>query len=297
MSTPQALIFGEVLFDCFPDGRHVLGGAPFNVAWNLKGLGHDPCFVSAVGNDDAGMLVRRKMVSWEIDTDELQKVEGRPTGTVEVSGEQEEPRYHIHEDQAYDYIADPIDRTRTSACDLVYHGSLVYRSERSRQTLSRLISDAPMPRFVDINIRDPHFDPSWTSELLGGARWVKLNTEELARLTDFPVDGRPQIEKAVAAMKDRFGDAIYFVTCAGDGAYAFNDSKVDFCIGEKPVPFRDAVGAGDAFSAATISGILNGWPTVETLQFAVRYAERICGITGGTTNTRSVYRSAVPRDS
>ncbi len=26
----RPLIFGEVLFDCFPDGIRVLGGAPFN---------------------------------------------------------------------------------------------------------------------------------------------------------------------------------------------------------------------------------------------------------------------------
>jgi fructokinase len=40
-TTAGPVIFGEVLFDCFPD-RRVLGGAPFNVAWNLHGLGAEP---------------------------------------------------------------------------------------------------------------------------------------------------------------------------------------------------------------------------------------------------------------
>ena len=35
----RAIIFGEVLFDTFPDGTAVLGGAPFNVAWHLQGFG------------------------------------------------------------------------------------------------------------------------------------------------------------------------------------------------------------------------------------------------------------------
>ena len=39
----QIVIFGEVLFDCFDDNRHILGGAPFNVAWNLKALGVHRC--------------------------------------------------------------------------------------------------------------------------------------------------------------------------------------------------------------------------------------------------------------
>ena len=32
------IIFGEVLFDIFPDGNQVLGWAPFNAAWYLQGL-------------------------------------------------------------------------------------------------------------------------------------------------------------------------------------------------------------------------------------------------------------------
>jgi len=35
----RPVLFGEVLFDHFPDGSEVLGGAPFNVAWHLQGLG------------------------------------------------------------------------------------------------------------------------------------------------------------------------------------------------------------------------------------------------------------------
>ena len=32
-------VFGEVLYDQFPDGRRILGGAPFNVAWHLAAFG------------------------------------------------------------------------------------------------------------------------------------------------------------------------------------------------------------------------------------------------------------------
>jgi len=39
MNNQQIGIFGEVLFDQFPDGQQVLGGAPFNVAWHLQAFG------------------------------------------------------------------------------------------------------------------------------------------------------------------------------------------------------------------------------------------------------------------
>ena len=44
------VIFGEVLFDDFPDGA-VLGGAPFNVAWHLQAFGLHPVMISRTGND------------------------------------------------------------------------------------------------------------------------------------------------------------------------------------------------------------------------------------------------------
>ena len=53
----RPVIFGEVLFDHFPDGARVLGGAPFNVAWHLQAFGSAPLFVSRVGNDPAGREV------------------------------------------------------------------------------------------------------------------------------------------------------------------------------------------------------------------------------------------------
>ncbi len=50
----RPVIFGEVLYDCFPDGQAVLGGAPFNVAWHLQGFGRAPLFISRVGDDPLG---------------------------------------------------------------------------------------------------------------------------------------------------------------------------------------------------------------------------------------------------
>ena len=81
----RPVIFGEVLFDRFPDGSTVLGGAPFNVAWNLKALGLDPLLVSRVGRDDLGADILAAMSEWGLDTAGVQTDAGHPTGTVEVT--------------------------------------------------------------------------------------------------------------------------------------------------------------------------------------------------------------------
>ena len=41
--THDLMVFGEVLYDCFEDGRRVLGGAPFNVAWACRDWGMIRC--------------------------------------------------------------------------------------------------------------------------------------------------------------------------------------------------------------------------------------------------------------
>ncbi len=62
MSNNETLhIFGEVLFDHFPDGSRVLGGAPFNVAWHLQAFGESPRFISRIGNDPAGLEIAALM--------------------------------------------------------------------------------------------------------------------------------------------------------------------------------------------------------------------------------------------
>lgn len=55
------VMFGEVLFDHFPDGHVVLGGAPFNVAWHLQAFAKAPMIVSRVGNDPLGHQIRQSM--------------------------------------------------------------------------------------------------------------------------------------------------------------------------------------------------------------------------------------------
>ena len=89
------IIFGEVLFDCFPDGSQILGGAPFNVAWNLQALGKAPKFISRIGKDAQGDKISRAMQDWGMSTDYLQKDAEHSTGRVDVDIIQGEPHYNI----------------------------------------------------------------------------------------------------------------------------------------------------------------------------------------------------------
>ena len=108
MTTPplqgKPLIYGEVLFDIFPGDNKVLGGAPFNVAWHLQGLGLSPLFISRIGGDAEGRNVVDAMQQWAMDNSGLQRDAVYPTGGVEISMQGTDHRFDIRANQAYDHI-------------------------------------------------------------------------------------------------------------------------------------------------------------------------------------------------
>src|SRR5678815_4689862 len=101
MSTDQAVvIWGEVLWDRFPDGDR-LGGAPANVAWHLGQAGGWARLVSRVGDDPDGRRAIEKL-SEVCDADLVQLDPDRATGEVLVATEDGEPRYTLVPGRAWE---------------------------------------------------------------------------------------------------------------------------------------------------------------------------------------------------
>lgn len=286
----RPLVVGEVLFDNFPDGQSILGGAPFNVAWNLQGFGLQPEFVSAIGDDPAGKRIIQRMDQWKMSRTGLQTNE-YPTGEVQVQFNDGQPSYEIVPKRAFDFLQTPEFPITSNDFALLYLGSLAFRNATSRDAIREMISTTDLPRFVDINIRPPWFEKSWLKTLIGGAKWVKLSDEELASLTELPCHSADEIRVGTQKLRDEYGGDQFFVTCGGRGAYAISDSEVLVSDAPTPKPMKDTVGAGDAFAATTIYGLLSGWDMQRTIRAATRFASRVCGQTGATSEDPSLYQS------
>lgn len=286
---PVPLVIGEVLFDHFPDGQTVLGGAPLNVAWNLNGFGIPAVFLSAVGDDAQGNEVRRRMGDWAMETRGLQ-TNSHPTGRVSVTLVGGQPSYDIVQEVAFDFIDPPSFTVTPNEFSMLVLGSLAYRSEHSRSTIRKLIADSKLPRFVDINIRDPFFDPGWLDVLIGGARWLKLSDEELTRLTGSTSQSESEIQFACDQLRNRYDIETFFVTFGAKGAFAVEKGTITHAPTTSIDHLADTVGAGDAFAAATIAGLADGLPMRSILENAVRFASQVCRLTGATTTDRTFYR-------
>ena len=284
MTCERICLFGEVLFDHFPDGKQVLGGAPFNVAWHLQALSQSPLFISRVGADPEGEQIRRSMQDWGMELDGLQTDPALPTGRVSVSLHDGEPAYDIVQPCAYDAIAAP---DPTPDCGLLYHGSLALRSARSNAALELLRGGSPRTVFLDVNLRPPWWQPQRIRDLLHAAHWVKLNSDELAQL-------HPMAEQSESAALDFLGayDLTGLVLTRGAaGARILTRQGESFSVSpDRGIRVVDTVGAGDAFASIVILGLVNDWPLDVTLQRAQAFASLLVGNRGATVRDPAFYQ-------
>ncbi|MFU8838744.1 MAG: carbohydrate kinase family protein, partial [Thiohalomonadaceae bacterium] len=146
------------------------------------------------------------------------------------------------------------------------------------------LRNLPCPHFMDVNLREPWWQQAQVHAMLEGLRWAKLNEDELRQL-GFAGDS----EIAARAMREHFGIELLILTLGEAGALLITEDEL---LRGRPVPVRrlvDTVGAGDAFSAVMLLGILHNWPVAQSLQRALAFAAAQCEVQGAIHEDRSVY--------
>lgn len=282
---PAIVIFGEVLFDCFSTGDEILGGAPFNVAWHLQAFDDSPQFISRVGDDPQGKLITNAMATWGMDCSYLQSDRQHPTGRVEVTVIDNEPHYDIVKDAAYDFI-EPMRDSTFSENGILYHGSLALRNEQSNLALDDLCSQATLPVFIDVNLRDPWWQQHKIEAWLQRARWAKLNEDELRTLGFDDSD----IKQAIIKLQTQFQLEQVIITRGELGALVCTSAhQFHHVMPPKVTHFVDTVGAGDAFTARYLHGLLHNEDIGETIAAAQLFAIKVIGLRGATSSDSAFY--------
>jgi fructokinase len=268
----RTLVAGEVLWDCFPDSRR-LGGAPLNFAFFLKRLQHLPLLVSAVGTDSPGEEARSAIAALGLDTTFLRSTDRYQTGRAIVRlGPGDETSFTIDRPAAYDAVELSAAETRTLVQwgpTWFYYGTLFASRARARDVLRALLDAIPnATRFYDLNLRPGFESPELVLELLQAADVVKLNERELSLVSqwlELPSD--PEGFSREGSRRFQWRAAAVTLGARGcamlvDGHYAEGPGVA--------VDVVDPVGAGDAFAAAFMHGIVSNWPVASIVRFANR---------------------------
>ena len=268
---------GEILWDIFPEGKKI-GGAPANVVFYLSRLDENPVLVSRVGTDSLGEEALAICQNCSLKTDFIQKDEVHSTGKVNVHlDSQGVPRFEIQDNVAWDFIEEspPLFLTIKEA-DAVCFGTLAQRHEKSRTTIRRLLEQTRTDclKVLDLNLRFPYFDKELIEASLRMADVLKLNSDELAIVSElFSLNG-VELE-LLRTLLEKFSIKVIGLTTGENGSILLSDEKEfrhpGYCISAV-----DTVGAGDAFTAALVHGLLSGLELEEINDFANRLASLVC---------------------
>lgn len=284
MNRPVVVGIGEVVWDVFPDGEH-FGGAPANVAIDAAALGAEAYVVSAVGRDARGAAALGRLDAAGVHRAAVARLDGRPTGVVTVSVAADgQPAFDIAANVAWDHVP-----WSTAAAEAIARagalcfGTLAQRSPVSRATIGRALRSARSDalRLFDVNLRQHYFDAAVVQGSLRLANVVKLNDEEL------PVVARLVGLTAGTAMDrlrmlvERYRLRLAVLTCGSGGSLLV--TRDDTCECSAPATVvRDTVGAGDAFAATLLVGLLTGRSLDEVSERANAVAAYVCSQPGAT---------------
>ncbi|HEY0655639.1 MAG TPA: carbohydrate kinase [Chryseosolibacter sp.] len=249
----KVLAFGEILWDVI-DGHEHLGGAPFNFAAHSAQCGNESYIVSRLGTDPRGVRAFQQFKTHRVNPRFVQWDEGHATGTVDVTLTNGQPDYIIHENVAYDFI-DPhhvLTFLNDPRVDVFYFGSLVQRKDVSARALDVLLESLKARYiFYDVNLRKHCFTEGIIRKSLDACNVFKLNNEELPVISKMLMGEDLPMEKFIESlMVEHPKIKTVIVTAADKGCYVFEKSKPMTHVAGVPVKVADAVGAGDAFSAA-----------------------------------------------
>ncbi|MBL8889279.1 MAG: hypothetical protein JNL67_04825 [Planctomycetaceae bacterium] len=292
---------GEILWDVFPDEER-FGGAPCNFAcsaaelaknivvrsanehWSTeRGTTLTVHFVGAVGSDAYGDRGRHALQERGVATNALQTkvaATGRVTVKLDATGA---ASYVFDPTSAWDFLSWSAElETLAGQCHAVCFGTLGQRGAQSKETIRRFVTQVPREslRVLDINLRAPYFDASLIRESLALANVLKLNEAELPVVAGVCNCSGSEREVLVQ-LAQMFSLHSVSLTKGEAGAILYSGGKWSELPGQR-VQVVDTVGAGDAYTASMVLGLLRGDDVELINRQAIAVASYVCTQPGAT---------------
>lgn len=242
------------------------GGCAANVAVSLAKLGIPSAVAGCVGADFFGEFLQRELGALGIDTRGLHRSADRATSKTVILPVAGEDRRFVHSFGANaEFTVDHVDRSLLADSDVFYLGGYLVLPAVSAPELAQLYADARargartvldvvVPRDADVSLQS-------VREILPHVDFFVPNEDEARALTG-ERDPHRQAARLVEA-----GSTTVIVTRGTAGAVLRSrDELLD--VPALRVDSIEQSGAGDAFTAGLIAGLIAGWDVERTIRFA-----------------------------
>lgn len=274
--TPQerhdfdVVCLGETMGQFVPtDGRNVEtaekfalhhAGAESNVAIGLARLGHRVAWVSRLGNDAVGKRIRSAIQREDVETALVEMMDDRQTGIFlkDPVGSSRSVTYYRRDSAASTLDKTDIDRALSTNPRLIHLSGITPALSKSCDAAVGYAIDAARTRSVTTSF-DVNYRPSvWRDRSDAAARLL-----ELANASDIVFVGLDEAESlwgitSVEDVRSTLPAAVMLVVKDGPRrAIAFGEEGFA-SVPALHVDVVESVGAGDAFAAGCLSGILQG---------------------------------------
>ena len=269
------------------DIRMTAAGSVGYLAQDLARLGLDVGLVSCLPDDQLGAFQLDTLRRAGVHVDRVRlapNTVGTVVAYVLLFGSRKRPlvyRLGTHDPWPLSFDAADLDYlldARLLHCggylhfDSVYHGATtdVFRQARARGLITSIDTQFPAkplarPWLAAMDDILPYVDVLFVDE------------REARSLAD-----REDLVEAAALLRDA-GPAMVVIKQGSEGARVFAAEGVFYEPAVQVAPLVDSIGAGDAFDAAFLLGLLDGWPLERSARFAAVAAGFSVGGVGGSS--------------
>lgn len=270
---PELITAGETMAVMVPrdqgplryvsDYRLRIAGAESNLAADLCKLGHSAGWISRLGEDELGHYVLNSIRAEGVDTSMVHFSSEFPTGLMfKEIGASETRVYYYRKDSAASRLSPKdLEETYLSSARILHltgiTPALSSDCEQLVLAMARFAADRGILLSFDPNIRrklwqGKDFRPL-LRRLLFSSQIALLGLEEAGELLD------TEAPEEIAGILREQGVRWIAIKDGARGAWAADNTEMIFI---PPVPCRpvDPVGAGDAFNAGFLAGVLEGKP-------------------------------------
>ena len=169
-------------------------------------------------------------------------------------------------------------------------GTAAQRSQLSRMTIQTFVGlmEQDSIRVFDINLRQNFYSQDVIETSLSLANVLKLNVNELSVVKKLlRLNGDEK--KILNELSRKYSLNLIALTRGREGSILFTEGKTSNHEGHK-INVEDTVGAGDAFVAGLVTGMLRGYELDDLHNKANRVASYICSKHGSTPSLTNEIR-------